>query len=61
MKQTTTSLFTNLNKQQLENLTTVVTETLAIGMVDKGRRFSTADLWHIQRQRRGIPARRAMF
>jgi hypothetical protein len=61
MKQTTTNVLGGLSQQQLNQLTTVVTETLATGLLVKTKSFGTADLWYIQRQRRAIPTRRAIF
>jgi hypothetical protein len=61
MKQTTTNVLSGLSHQHLNQLTTIVSETLATDLLVKSRSFGTADLWHIQRQRRRIPVRRASF
>jgi hypothetical protein len=61
MKQTTTNVMGNLSHKQLNQLTTIVTETLATDLQVKNRAFGTADLWYIQRQRKGIPVRRTIF
>ena len=58
MKQQSTALFTQLNKQEVENLTMVVKETLATGFVGQTKTFSSVDLWNIQRQRKGFSGRR---
>ena len=59
MKQQSNSLFTQLNKQELESLTTVVKETLATGISSATHKtFSTVDLWNIHRQRRSLACRR---
>ena len=58
MKQQSTALFTQLNKQEVENLTMVVKETLATGFNGQNKVFGSVDLWNIQRQRRGFGGRR---
>ena len=50
-KQTTT--FSPITKEQMEQLTTVTSETLV-----KAKTFSTADLWNIQRRSRTMISRR---
>jgi hypothetical protein len=51
MKKQLTTLFTQMGTVQLENLTTVVSETLAPGFFQpKSKIFTPADLWNIQRQ-----------
>lgn len=51
MKKQSTTLFATKSTEQLENLTSVVNETLATGInLPKSRIFTTADLWNIQRQ-----------
>ena len=57
MKKQTTTQFLQLNKEQTEKLTTVVKETLALGL-SPVKIFSTADLWNIQRRSRTIMQRR---
>jgi hypothetical protein len=59
MKTQSTSLFTHLSKTIVKNLTTQVKETLATGFnMHKGKTFSTADLWNIQRQGKNMLSRR---
>lgn len=58
MKQQSNALFTQLNKQEVANLTTVVKETLAIGIAATHKTFSAVDLWNIHRQRRSLVGRR---
>ncbi|MEP7107555.1 MAG: hypothetical protein ABI760_06220 [Ferruginibacter sp.] len=51
MKKNSYSLFLQINPIQLENLTTIMKETIAPGFVESGTRiFTSADLWQIQRQ-----------
>ena len=51
MKKELISLFTQMSKEQFENLTTVVKETLATSYnLPSGKKFTTADLWNIQLQ-----------
>ena len=50
MKRQSTTFFTTLGKAQLENLTTIVNETLATGFArPAAKTFTAADLWNIQR------------
>ena len=58
MKKQTTNQFSPISKEQTENLTTVVKETLALG-ISHVKTFSTADLWNIQRRSRTIMSRRS--
>jgi len=58
MKQQTNKLFTPLNKQEVEKLTTVVKETLIEGFTATQKTFNTVDLWNIHRQRRSLIGRR---
>jgi hypothetical protein len=60
MKQSTPFQLSQLGQQQLQQLTTVVKETLVSGFGSTPRPFSTVDLWNIQRNRRGIPTRRCL-
>ena len=53
MKKQTTNQFLQMNKEQTKKLTTIVKETLAIGL-SKAKIFSSADLWNIQRRSRTI-------
>ena len=58
MKKQTTNQFSPISTEQTEKLTTVVKETIAIGL-NPVRIFSTADLWNIQRRGRTIMSRRS--
>lgn len=58
MKKQTTNQFSPISKEQTEKLTTVVKETIALGL-KQVRIFSTADLWNIQRRGRTIMSRRS--
>ncbi len=57
MKKQTTNQFLQMSIEQTEKLTTVVKETLALGL-NKAKIFSTADLWNIQRRSRTMTNRR---
>jgi len=51
MKKTLNSPFAPLAKNELNNLTIVVKETIALGLGNTvSKVFTTADLWNIQRQ-----------
>ena len=51
MKKTLNSPFAPLTKNELNNLTIVVKETIALGFGNTvSKVFTTADLWNIQRQ-----------
>ena len=57
-----TNLFATIGKSQVENLTSIVKETLAAGYQDTlSRTFTAADLWNIQRQKRSLTKRRFSF
>ena len=58
MKKQTTNQFSPISKEQTEQLTTVVKETLALG-ISHVKTFSTADLWNIQRRGRTMMSRRS--
>ncbi len=58
MKKQTTNQFSPISKEQTEKLTTVVKETIALGL-KQVRTFSTADLWNIQRRSRTLLSRRS--
>ena len=60
MKKQTTNQFSSITKEQTEKLTTVVKETLALG-ISQIKTFSTADLWNIQRRGRTMMSRRNYF
>jgi len=51
------SLFTSISKAATKELTTVVKETIAFGIIPE-RSFTAADLWNIQRQRKSSLQRR---
>lgn len=52
------SLFTAMSKNETKELTTIVKETLAFGVVNNEKHFTAADLWNIQRQKRSLGLRR---
>ncbi len=61
MKKHLTTLLSEIRSEQLEKLTTMVNETLAVEFEfsqPKSKTFSTADLWNIQRQGRSRIQRR---
>ncbi len=60
MKKQTTNQFSPISKEQTEKLTTVVNETIALGL-SQVKTFSTADLWNIQRRGRTMMSRRNYF
>jgi len=60
MKKQTTNQFLPISKEQTEKLTTVVKESLGLGIVPV-KIFSTADLWSIQRRGRTMMSRRSYF
>ncbi len=51
------SLFTAMSKTETKELTTIVKETLAFGVVNQEKHFTAADLWNIQRQKRSVGRR----
>lgn len=58
-RQTTTLFFSNLGKEEVERLTSIVTEVIAVPVKKIiSKNFSAADLWNIQKQRRGFVQRR---
>ena len=62
MKKQSTSLFSQIKTKHFENLTTIISETLACGLnLPVSKKFSTADLWNIQRQGRKRIQRRLSF
>jgi hypothetical protein len=62
MKRQSTSLFTQLGKEELTALTTTVNEVVAFDCKNSNNKiFSAADLWNIQRQRRSFVQRRNRF
>jgi hypothetical protein len=52
-----TKLFNQMSTEETAKLTTVVDETLALGM-QQHKPFTAADLWNIQRRRRSFVQRR---
>jgi len=62
MKKQSNTLFTGLSEEQVNSLTTIVAETLAFNQVKaKTKVFTAAELWNIQRQKKGITTRRHSF
>ncbi|MBC7890260.1 MAG: hypothetical protein H7Z13_20485 [Ferruginibacter sp.] len=62
MKKQSASILTQISTEQLQRLTTIVTETVATGFDQpKGKKFTTADLWNIQRQGKTRIQRRFIF
>ncbi len=62
MKRQSTSLFTQLGKEEINSLTATVTETVAFDCkAGQHKIFSAADLWNIQRQKRNFVQRRNRF
>lgn len=62
MKRQTISLLTQLDKEDLTTLTTVVKETLDVHFAPTTEKvFSRADLWNIHRMRRPFVQRRGIF
>jgi hypothetical protein len=60
MKKQSTNQFSPISKEQTEKLTTVVSETIALGVIPV-KIFSSADLWNIQRRGRTMMSRRNYF
>jgi len=59
MKRQSVSLFTTLSKEELEAIINIVSETVAGGkIIIREKKFSSADLWNIQRQKRTFVQRR---
>ncbi|MEO6548233.1 MAG: hypothetical protein ABIN94_09545 [Ferruginibacter sp.] len=62
MKTQSNSSTTQISAEKMQTLTTIVTETLAIGFSGaKHKIFTSADLWNIQRQGRSRTQRRYSF
>ncbi|MBC7890259.1 MAG: hypothetical protein H7Z13_20480 [Ferruginibacter sp.] len=54
MKKQSTGIFTQMSKAQVENLTSVINESLATPFYHPNSKiFTTADLWNVQRQGKG--------
>ena len=59
MKKQSNTLFTGISKEQVENLTTIVKETIVAGYNHaQTKLFTAADLWNIQKQKKGFGQRR---
>jgi hypothetical protein len=59
MKKQSNTLFAYLSNEQVNNLTSIVKETLAKGVSPiPGKTFSAADLWNIQRRKKSLMQRR---
>lgn len=59
MKTRSATLLNQISKTEIESLTMEVKETLAPGYHQNVRKkFTAAELWNIQRQRKGLPQRR---
>ena len=59
MKTQTNSLFNAISKTQLVSLTTEVKETLAMDVhIQFSKKFTAAEVWNIQRQKRNRIQRR---
>jgi hypothetical protein len=55
MKKQSNTLFIEISKEQVENLTTIVKETIAAGYNQaQTKLFTAADLWNIQRQKKDL-------
>lgn len=62
MKKNSNTLFATISSEMVENLTTIVKETLANGFTAaKNKNFTAADLWNIQRQGKSRTQRRFSF
>ncbi|MEP7107556.1 MAG: hypothetical protein ABI760_06225 [Ferruginibacter sp.] len=62
MKKQSNNLFATISKEQVENLTSIINETLASGFNNlQSKIFTHADLWNIQRQGKGRIQRRFSF
>ena len=58
MKKQSNNLFTQISKEDVENLSQQVKETLATGLNNQGRNFGSLDLWNIHRQKKTLTGRR---
>ena len=59
MKKHSENLFTQISKEEVENLSQQVKETIAFDQCNNNTRsFSSTDLWNIHRQRRTMAGRR---
>lgn len=57
MNTNNTNLFTRISDAEITTLTTVANETLAFE-INKKKLFTAAELWNIQRQKKGFVQRR---
>lgn len=60
MKKQSENTFTQLNEEQVKNLTSSVKETLAAGL-SQPQRFTAIDMWNIQRRGRTMMQRRSFI
>lgn len=61
MKVINNKYYTSLNSEQLQNLTTLVPETIAIDVAGFNKKsFTSADLWNIQRAKKSVRNRRSL-
>ena len=58
MKKHSNTLFTQISKEEVANLTQQVKETVATGLNGQSRTFGSLDLWNIHRQRKTLSGRR---
>ena len=57
MKKNTNHLFVSLSEQTMQELVTIVDETIAYELNRQPRKFTAAELWNIQRQKRSLSRR----
>ena len=61
MKVINNKYYTSLNSDQLQNLTSIVPETIAIGVAGFYKKSCTStDLWNIQRAKKSVRQRRSI-
>ena len=61
MKKQSNNIFTAISKENVQNLTSIVKETLAAGFNMPSKTFTAAQLWNIQRQGKSRTQRRLCF
>lgn len=61
MKKQINNFFANINRATLNNLTTIVNETLVIDATKEKRAFTPAELWRIHSCKRTIYRRRDLI
>ena len=62
MKRQSNTLFINLTENDVNNLTTIVAETIATDLIERKQKvFSAAELWNIQRQKKAVRSSRRLF